>query len=81
MIFSGNKNLLIVFGLWIYSFLLVLPTILEIHGKVLNNEIMESFIFYLESLVMTQSWGNVDTSRKMNMKHPILGAFIFVLDL
>ena len=33
VIFSSNKNLLIVLGVWVYSFLLVLPTILEVHGK------------------------------------------------
>ena len=33
IIFSKNKNLLMVLGLWVYSFLLVLPTALELHGK------------------------------------------------
>ena len=33
IVFSKNKNVLMVLVLWIYSFLLVLPTILELHGK------------------------------------------------
>ena len=40
IIFSKNKNLVMVFGLWVYSFLLVLPTVLELHGKFGYDQIL-----------------------------------------
>ena len=40
IIFSKNKNLLMVLGLWVYSFILVLPTVLELHGKFGYDQIL-----------------------------------------
>ena len=32
-VFDGKKNLLLVFGIWVYAAVLVIPTIFKVYGK------------------------------------------------